>query len=269
MKDKVVLVTGGSSGIGRAIGNYLKGKGFRVYGTTRNLSKQQNFSDFQLLELDVTKSDTIQNALDFLLQKEGVLDILINNAGVGITGPVEETPNDAILHAFETNFIGPLNMTKAVLPIMRKQSGGTVINITSIAGKMGLPYRGIYSASKGALDIATEALRLETREFGIKICTLAPGDFKTNIAAGRYHAPLQKQSPYYEAYGATLRMINEDVDQAGNPMAVAEKVYKIIRKTSPKIHYKVGSPMQRFSVILKRILPGKVYEKLLRNHYKL
>ncbi len=128
--------------------------------------------------------------MNLLSKKEGKLDILVNNAGIGITGPIEETPNEAILNAFETNFIGPLNMLKATLPIMRANGRGRIINITSIAGKMGLPYRGIYSASKGALDLATEAMRLETREFGIHMSTLAPGDFATNIAAGRFHAPV-------------------------------------------------------------------------------
>ena len=269
MDKKVVLVTGGSSGIGRAIGNYLKAKGFTVYGTTRDLGKQRDFTDFKLLELDVQQPDTISRALDGLIKKEGALDVLINNAGVGITGPLEETPNKAIHNAFETNFVGPLNMIKAVMPLMRGKGSGTVINITSIAGKMGLPYRGIYSASKGALDIATEALRLEAKDFGINICTLAPGDFKTNIAAGRFHAPLEMDSPYYKAYGATLKMIDDDVDEAGDPIVVAKKVYAIINNPSPKIHYKVGKFMQRFSVTLKRILPGKVYESLLRNHYKL
>ncbi len=269
MEKKVVLVTGGSSGIGRSIGNYLNEKGYRVYGTTRDLRRQGGFKDFRLLELDVRKPETIEKALQVLLEEEGRLDVLINNAGVGITGPIEETPNDAIHNAFDTNFTGPLNMMKAVLPIMRGQGFGKVVNITSIAGKMGLPYRGIYSASKGALDLATEALRLEVKDFGIQVCTLAPGDFKTNIAAGRFHAPLQTDSPYNRPYGATLKMINDHVDQAGDPVLVAKKVYHILQDPSPKIHYKAGSFMQRFSVILKRLLPGKIYERLLRNHYKL
>ncbi|NER11101.1 Short-chain dehydrogenase [Muriicola jejuensis] len=269
MEKKIVLVTGGSSGIGRSVGNYLSEKGYKVYGTTRSLEKQQDFKDFRLLELDVRKPDTIQKALDRLLDEEGRLDVLINNAGVGITGPLEETPNEAILNAFETNFTGPLNLMKAVLPIMRRQGSGRVINITSIAGKMGLPYRGVYSASKGALDLATEALRLEVRDFGILISTLAPGDFKTNIAAGRFHAPLRPDSPYHAPYEATLKMINDHVDQAGDPVQVAEKVFAILRDPSPKVHYKVGSFMQRLSVVLKRLLPGKLYERLLRNHYKL
>jgi len=269
MSKKVVLVTGGSSGIGRSIGNFLKDKGFTVYGTTRNLQKNQDFTDFELLELDVRKTETIHTALQMLLKKEGKLDILINNAGIGITGPIEETPNEAIQNAFETNFIGPLNMMKATLPIMRSQQQGRIINITSIAGKMGLPYRGIYSASKGALDLATEAIRLETKKFGIHISTLAPGDFATNIAAGRFHAPVVKESPYKEPYEQTLQMINDDVDKAGDPVEVAKKVYRILQSGAPKVHYKVGSFMQKFSIVLKKILPGKVYENLLRNHYKL
>jgi NAD(P)-dependent dehydrogenase (short-subunit alcohol dehydrogenase family) len=269
MEQKVVLVTGGSSGIGRSIGNYLKERGYVVYGTTRDLGRNRDFEDFTLLELDVRQPETIQKALDILLEAEGRLDILINNAGVGITGPLEETPNKAILNAFDTNFTGPLNMMKAVLPIMRQAGSGMIVNITSIAGKMGLPYRGIYSATKGALDLATEAMRLEVGSFGIKLCTLAPGDFKTNIAAGRYHAPLKPDSPYRESYAATLKMIDEHVDHAGDPVEVAKKVFSILKDPSPKVHYKAGSFMQRFSVLLKRLLPGKIYEKLLQNHYKL
>ncbi len=269
MEQKVVLVTGGSSGIGRSIGIYLSQKGYAVYGTTRDPDKYPEFDDFPLLRLDVRQPESIRKAIDALLEAEGRLDILINNAGVGITGPLEETPNDAIINAFDTNFTGPLNMMKAVLPVMRQSGSGIIINITSIAGKMGLPYRGIYSATKGALDLATEAMRLEVKSSGIQICTLAPGDFKTNIAAGRYHAPIKEDSPYREPYKATLDMIDAHVDQAGDPIEVARKVYRILNEPSPKVHYKVGSFMQRFSVVLKRLLPGKIYEKLLQNHYKL
>ncbi|NNJ88383.1 MAG: SDR family NAD(P)-dependent oxidoreductase, partial [Eudoraea sp.] len=128
MSKKVVLVTGGSSGIGRSIGNFLSDRGYAVYGTTRDLQKNKNFKDFELLELDVRKTETIDAALKLLLQKEGKLDILINNAGIGITGAVEETPNEAIQNAFETNFIGPLNMMKATMPILRSQQQGRIIN---------------------------------------------------------------------------------------------------------------------------------------------
>jgi len=269
MEQKVVLITGGSSGIGKAIGVYLKSKGFKVYGTTRNLKNYPDFEAFELLELNVCKPETIQKAITTLLAQEKNIDVLINNAGVGITGPVEETPHEEILKNFDTNFHGPLHMIKAVLPQMRKQKSGLVINITSIAGYMGLPYRGIYSASKGALEIVTEAIRMEIKDFGIRITNLAPGDFATNIASGRYHTPVTAGSPYEAQYGQTLATIDTHVDSGGDPIDVAKAVYEIITTTTPKVHYKVGTWLQKFSITLKKILPDKLYEKMLLNHYKL
>lgn len=266
---KVVLITGGSSGIGKAIGEYLHEKGFTVYGTSRNPSKYVDAVPFKLLALDVTKEETIMEAVHSILEQEGRLDVLVNNAGVGITGPIEETPTEEIRNAFETNFYGPLSVIKAVMPAMRKQGHGHILNITSIAGYMGLPYRGIYSATKGALELITEAYRMETKQFGIQMTNVAPGDFATNIAQGRYHAPVIEGSPYEKAYGDTLAMMNEHVDGGSDPNIMAQKVYRIIETPTPKIHYKVGAFLQKFSIVLKRILPDKVYERMLMNHYKL
>lgn len=268
MDSKIVLITGGSSGIGKAIGTYLSKNGYTVYGTTRSLKKYADFGYFDLLEMDVRQPESVQEAIKALLKKEGRLDILINNAGVGITGPLEETPNDEIINAFDTNFIGPLNVIKAVLPQMRIQKSGLIINITSIAGYMGLPYRGIYSATKGALELITESLRMETKEFGITCTCLAPGDFATNIAAGRYHTPINENSPYKEQYGKILHTIDKDVDKGGDPDEVAKKVLEIIKTNNPKVHYKVGAFLQKFSIVLKRILPDAWFEKLLMNHSK-
>lgn len=266
--SKVVLITGGSSGIGKSIGEFLHHKGFIVYGTSRNPEKVQN-SVFPLVALDVRDSNSIVKAIEIVVKNEKRLDVVINNAGVGITGPIEEIPIEEIRNHFETNFFGPIEVMKAVLPQMRNQKSGLVINITSIAGYMGLPYRGIYSASKGALELITEALRMETKSFGIHITNVAPGDFATNIAAGRYHAPVVKGSAYEIPYGNTLKSMDEHVDSGSNPNEMAEAVYKIIQTSNPKIHYKVGAFMQKFSIVLKRILPDKVYEKMLMNHYKL
>lgn len=266
--SKVVLITGGSSGIGKSIGEFLQAKGFVVYGTSRNPARVSE-SVFPLVAMDVRDTNSIQTAVAAVIAKTGRLDIVINNAGVGITGPIEEIPTDEIKNNFETNLFGPIEVMKAVLPQMRAQQSGLIINITSIAAYMGLPYRGIYSASKGALELITEALRMEVKSFGICITNVAPGDFATNIAAGRYHAPLVKGSPYEIPYGNTLKMMNEHVDSGSNPTEMAEAIYKIIQTPNPKIHYKVGVFMQKFSIVLKRILPDKVYEKMLMNHYKL
>jgi len=266
--DKVVLITGGSSGIGKSIGEFLHHKGYTVYGTSRNPERITN-SIFSLIAMDVRKVESIHKAVTEIISKSGRLDIVINNAGVGITGPIEEIPTEEIKNNFETNLFGPIEVMKAVLPHMRTQQSGLIINITSIAGYMGLPYRGIYSASKGALELITEALRMEVKSFGIKITNVAPGDFATNIAAGRFHAPLIKGSAYEIPYGNTLKMMDKHVDSGNNPDEVAKAIYAIIQNPSPKIHYKIGVFMQKFSIVLKRILPDKVYEKMLMNHYKL
>ncbi|MAZ73365.1 MAG: short-chain dehydrogenase/reductase [Flavobacteriaceae bacterium] len=266
---KVIFITGASSGIGKAIGLHLHEKGYTVFGTSRNPLKYKDTIPFSLLKLDVTKPETITEAVSEILAKAGKLDVLVNNAGVGITGPIEETPTDEIRNAFETNFYGPLHLIKAVLPQMRKQHNGHIINVTSIAGYMGLPYRGIYSATKAALEITTEAYRMETRQFGIKMTNIAPGDFATNIASGRYHAPVLDGSPYKDAYGATLEMMNTHVDAGNDPSDMAKAVQKIIETKHPKIHYKVGAFLQKFSIVLKRVLPDKTYERMLMKHYKL
>ncbi|WP_374504592.1 SDR family oxidoreductase [Flavobacterium sp.] len=265
---KVVLITGGSSGIGKAIGDFLFHKGFTVYGTSRNPEKVSN-SLFPLIALDVREAVSIQSAVATIIQEAGRLDIVINNAGVGITGPLEEIPMDEIKNNFETNFFGPIEVMKAALPQMRAQQSGLIINITSIAGYMGLPYRSVYSASKGALELITEALRMEVKSFGIQITNVAPGDFATNIAAGRFHAPVVQGSAYEKVYARVLQTMDAHVDSGSNPNEMAEAVYRIIQNPNPKIHYKVGVFMQKFSIVLKRILPDKVYEKMLMNHYKL
>lgn len=266
--SKVVLITGGSSGIGKSVGEFLQQKGFTVYGTSRNPERILD-SVFPLVALDVRSANSIRAAVAKVIETSGRLDVVINNAGVGITGPLEEIPMQEMKNNFETNFFGPIEVMKAVLPQMRSQKAGLIINITSIAGYMGLPYRGIYSASKGALELITESLRMEVKSFGVHITNVAPGDFATNIASGRFHAPVIQGSAYESAYGNTLKAMDEHVDSGSNPTEMAEAVYRIIQTPEPKIHYKVGVFMQKFSIVLKRILPDKVYEKMLMNHYKL
>ena len=265
---KVVLITGASSGIGKSIATFLSDKKYKVYGTSRNPKNFENFP-FELIALDVLKVDTIKAAVNFILEKEGRLDVLVNNAGMGITGPIEDTPTEEMRAVFNTNLFGAIDVMKAVLPQMRIQKSGVIINVTSIAGYMGLPFRGLYSASKGALELITEATSMEVKNFGIKVVNVAPGDFATNIAAGRYHTPVFENSAYKKTYQENLDLMNSHVDAGMNPIEMAEKVYKIINTENPKIHYKVGGFMEKFSIVLKRILPDKMYQKLLMNHYKL
>lgn len=263
--SKVVLITGASSGIGAITAKFLADKGFKVYGTSRHPKGDRD--GFDLIQLDVLDVSSIERAVDRIVQKEGRLDVLINNAGMGITGPVEETPTDEMRRAFETNFFGAIEVMKAVLPQMRIQKQGLIINVTSIAGYMGLPFRGIYSTTKGALEILTETLSMEVKQFNVRVTNLAPGDFATNIASGRYHTPVFKGSAYADIYKKNLDLMDQHVDSGKDPILIAQQILKIINDPNPKLHYKVGELMQKFSIVLKRILPDRLYEKLIMKHY--
>ncbi|RZJ72939.1 SDR family oxidoreductase [Flavobacterium sp.] len=265
---KTILITGASSGLGKAVAEYLFHKGHNVFGTSRNPEKVLN-SPFPLLALDLNKPETIKRCVDKVVGIAGSIDVLVNNAGVGILGPLEEIPTDEIRSHFETNLFGPIEVMKAAIPHMRAQKSGHIINITSIAGYTGLPFRGAYSASKGALELLTEAIRMEVKGFGIEVCNLAPGEFATDIASRRYYTPLSPSSAYAEVYGRTIELVNQHVNSGDDPIVVAYEVEKIINTTKPKIHYKVGPFLSKFSIVLKRILPDKTYEKMLMKHYKL
>lgn len=265
--SKVVLITGASSGIGKAIATFLHGKNYTVYGTSRNPQKVE--VPFKMVALDVLDVHSIKKAVEKIISSEGRLDVLINNAGKGITGPIEDTPTEEMKANFDTNFFGPIEVMKAVLPQMRTQKNGLILNVTSIAGYMGLPFRGVYSASKGALELITEAINMEVKNFGINVVNVAPGDFATNIASGRYHTPVFENSAYKEKYAENLALMDKHVDGGMNPIEMAKAIEKIINTQKPKIHYKVGGFMEKLSIVLKRLLPDTWYEKLLMNHYKL
>jgi NAD(P)-dependent dehydrogenase (short-subunit alcohol dehydrogenase family) len=267
--SKVVLISGASSGLGLATALYLHEKNYRVFGTSRKPEQYQEQYPFTFLALENTDAESIQNCVTAVLDQAGRLDVLINNAGVGITGPMEEIDLTAVKQHFEVNCFGPMQLIQAVLPQMRKQQEGLIVNITSIAADMGLPFRGPYSAAKGALERMTEALRMETKAFGIRICNLAPGDFVSNIAERRHYAKLKEDSPYYKTYEFSLEQINEHVDKGIDPKEIAQQLEALIHNPNPKVRYKVGAPLQKLSGILKSLLPSRIFEKLLMNHYKL
>lgn len=265
---KVILITGASSGLGKATASYLLAKKYRVFGTSRIPKKYINDSGIRLLPFDLNQPESAQQLVEQVIKITGRIDVLINNAGAGITGPVEEIDATAIKSHFTTNFFGPLALIQKVLPVMREQKSGLIINVTSIGGYMGLPFRGLYSASKGALGITSEALRMEVKRFGVDVVTLAPGDYATDIAERRIYSPLKKESPYHELYKFLLDTIDEHVDQGSDPNDFARMVHKIIKLKKRKVHYRSGSFLQKLSLLLKRILPDTVFEKIIMNHYK-
>lgn len=265
--SKVILVTGGSSGLGEAICEHLAAKKYKVYGTSRKANEHND--KFPLLQMDVSDRTSIQSAIKTLLQKEGRIDVWINNAGLGMAAPVEEASSEAIQQLFSTNFYGVLNTTQLILPIMRQQRSGLIINITSIAAEIALPYRGLYCASKAAVEKITEALRMEIKEFGVQACTFQAGDIKTNINANRLTAQIDAESAYSKQFNRINNEIHADVNNAVSPYFYAEKIESILRTKKVKRTYVEGRFIQRLSRFLSRILPGKWFEKIIMNHYKL
>jgi len=265
---KVILITGASSGLGKATTSYLLGQNFRVIGTSRDPKKNNSNSASELLPFDLNKPGSAKRLVRQVMEKAGRIDVLINNAGAGITGPVEETDVTDIQSHFTTNLFGPLNLIQKVLPVMREQKSGLIINITSIGGYMGLPYRGIYSASKSALSIVSEAVRMEVKRFGVDVVTLAPGDYATDIAKRRIYTPLKQDSPYHDIYKFSLDTIDKHVEEGADPNDFARIVHKIISSKKRKVHYQSGSFFQKLSLLFKRVLPDNVFEKIIVNHYK-
>jgi NAD(P)-dependent dehydrogenase (short-subunit alcohol dehydrogenase family) len=265
---QVVLITGGSMGIGRATGELLQSNGYTVIGTSRSPERYADHP-FPLIQMDLHDALSIHRAVETVVSQYGAIDVLVNNAGKGIAGPIEETPLEEIRSIFETNLVGATSVLQSVLPVMRTQNKGKIINITSIAAYSGLPFRAAYSASKSALHMLTESLRLELNPTNIHCCTLAPGDVATNISQGRYHVPVKENSPYQAIYGAARKDMDAHVDDGVSAKTVAISIYRLVRKNKLKPHYTVGPFLQRFSVYLKSYIPAKIYEFILSKFYNL
>lgn len=265
---KVVLITGISSGFGKQTAEYLAQKGYTVYGTVRK--EVEGDSAVHMLKLDLTNNESIQQAVDTVLHKEGRIDVLINNAGMHTGGSVETTPIENVRLQMDTNVIGLVNILRAVLPSMRKQGAGTIINFSSIGGLMGLPFQSFYSASKFAIEGISEALRMELREFNIKVVVINPGDFHTNNTSNRQkYINTKVGDPYENQFRKTLSIIEKDENGGWLPEIMAHKLWRIIETPNPRHHYIIASFEQKLAVVLKRILPSELFDSILRSHYGL
>ena len=271
MDKKVVLITGASTGIGNECAKFLSKKGFIVYGTSRKATYKDsvNSDGFFLIKMDVDDKDSIKKAIDFIYNKEKQIDVLINNAGWGVSGAVEDISIDDAKKLFETNFFGVLNTCKIVLPIMRNQKSGCIINISSIGGVLGLPFQGLYSATKFAVEGLTEALRMEVKSFGINVVLIEPGDFKTSFTMRRKKMSSDENSIYYQQVERAINVVEHDEQNGSNPEKIAVLVERIIHKSNPKVRYRVGSFSQKFIASLKGIASDRFIQWVLIKYYKL
>lgn len=261
---KVVLVTGGSSGIGRSIAACLAREGHAVYGTSRNPSGE-DIEGFRLIQMDVTDEKSVHAAIDSIIETHGRLDVLVNNAGLGMAGPLESTSDHEARVIFDTNVFGILNTCRAAASFLR-QSKGMIINITSIGGVFGLPYRGIYCASKFAVEGLSEALSMELRGQGVKVVIVQPGDFRTSINSNRIQAA-NVDDKVYPRFKTVLEQVHNEVHHAQDTEVIGKAIACIVKKRNPKLRYRVSTPLQRASVWMNRVLPGRFFERMLARHY--
>jgi len=261
---KVVLVTGASSGIGLAIATYLAKNDFTVYGGSRSATPN---TDFNVVKLDVTVEKSVRSVVNEIISKEGKIDVLVNNAGIGSAGAVEKTPIEDIEKSFSVNFFGVIRMIQAVLPHMRKQQFGRIINMSTIGSMIGLPFRAFYSSSKGAMDLVTESLRLETDRFGIKSCTIHPGEVQTNIADHRVISTGVDDETYGKTIRKAFESLDASVDHGKAPTVFGPLVEKIIVSKKVRRNYYVGSFNEILGLNLKKYLPYHMYEAILKKYF--
>jgi NAD(P)-dependent dehydrogenase (short-subunit alcohol dehydrogenase family) len=269
MAKRVVFVTGGSSGIGLATCSLLNQHGLTVYGSSRKANNGDTLNGISMVKLDVTNLESVHEAIKYIISKEGRIDVLVNNAGLGMAGSVEDASTDEILKIFHTNVFGAMECCRAVIPHMRRQGGGYIVNISSIAGEFGLPFRGIYSASKGALDRFSETMRMELKPSNIKVSIVQPGDVRTNINANRVVAArsLTPESPYKVPFEKMYAEISREVASAQDPARVATIILKIINRRNPRMRYPAATLVQRLSISLNRILPKHIFQSMLLKRY--
>ncbi|UCH21310.1 MAG: SDR family oxidoreductase [Deltaproteobacteria bacterium] len=275
-KHRVVLITGASSGIGKCCAEYLSHRGYRVYGTSRRASDTDSPGSFQvsdtftMIQMDVNDDDAVQEGIEYIIARESRLDVVVNNAGFGLAGALEDTSIKEVKFQFETNFFGVLRVCRAVLPIMRNQGSGYFVNISSIGGLVGLPFQSAYSASKFALEGATEALRSEVQPFGVKVVLIEPGDFRTEITRHRMKTvQTTRDSVYSDTFQRVLNIIETNERNAPTPEQIAMLVFKIINTESPRLRYTVGKFSQRIAAPAKKFLPWRWFESILARNFHL
>ena len=273
--SKAVLITGCSTGIGRATAERLASRGWNVYATARNAESIGDLASrgCKTLALDVCDEASMRAAVLAVQLAEGAVGVLINNAGYGLEGAFEEVPMTDIRRQFETNVFGLIAMTKLVLPAMRRQRWGRIVNLSSMGGKLTFPGGSYYHATKHAVEALSDALRFEVKGFGIDVIVIEPGPIKTRFgdtAVGSIAAP--KDSPY-AAFNAVLeKQIREAYEGgpmarfAAPPAAVAEVIEKAITAASPKTRYKV-TLAARVLMGLRRVLPDRAFDAFLRTQF--
>jgi len=264
---KVILITGITSGFGKAMAERFASEGHKVYGTHRRA--EERIPGVVYIKADVQSEEDCKAAVDAVMEAEGRIDVFISNAGMGIGGPLEFSSLEDAQRQMDINWMGMVRMLHFVVPVMRRQGGGRILCVSSIGGLMGLPFQGLYSASKFAIEGYCEALRLEIRGFGIDVVLIEPGDFATSFTAQRKSVSGTEAYEVYKSYAKSLASIEHDETSGLKPEFLARKVSRIVACRRPRYNYVIASLEQRLSVIIKRLLPARWFAAILASYYKL
>jgi len=266
LKNKTTLVTGVTSGIGREIAQLLAERGARVFGTVRNPQSASPIPGVEIVRMDVTDDSSVNEAVQSIVRKAGPIQYLVNNAGYSFMGALEETSVAEARQQFETNLFGVLRVTNAILPGMRQQGEGRIINISSVMGFLPAPYMGIYAASKHALEGYTETLDHEIRRFGVRAMLIEPAYTKTKITG---HSKSAKVA--LEVYAAERKHMAElaerEVERGDDPRIVAEAVWNALSAKSPRLRYPIGKGVALSR--LRRFVPAGIFDKSFRKQFQL
>lgn len=268
---QVALVTGARTGIGRACAIALAQDGFQVYGTSRQSDVDATDLGFAMLRMDVNDKASVEAGVQRILDEQQRLDVVVNNAAWShVNGAVEDTSIDEAKSVFETNFFGVLRVCHAVLPVMRSQRRGLIINVSSIGGQIGLPFQGIYSATKFAIEGMTEALRMELKPFGVDVVLLEPGDTSTETLDKRLQTVGSGTSNIYRAqYVTALARIEADERNGQSTDRVARVVVAIARRRRRRVRYIAGRFYEKLAIAAHALLPGTLFERIIMMNYGL
>lgn len=280
-EQKIAVVTGSSSGIGLLTAVELALNGYRVVATMRDPSRSGRLKEaaqkagvadkIDMRRIDITEFDTLPGAIDEIVRDHGRIDVLVNNAGFSVAGFGEDLQLHEYRKQFETNFFGNLAMTKAVIPTMRKQRSGHVIQVASVAGRVGHPMLSAYSASKFALEGFSESLRIETHSLGIRVSLVEPGAFDTdiwerNVLVGEL--ALHPDSPNKERSQRFAEFVKSSAKHRKDAREVARLIVRIAKDPNPRLRYLVGGDA-KFQVWLRRVLPWRRYERMVAKAVKI
>lgn len=271
--DRIALITGTSSGFGLLTALTLAAKGYQVIATMRDLSRQDELirqaeeagvlQRIHLLTMDVTNTASIESAVSAMIDRFGRIDVLVNNAGFAVGGFVEEVTMEEWRQQMDTNFFGVVEVSRSVLPIMRRQGEGCIINVSSVSGLLGFPGYAPYAASKFAVEGFSESLRQELLPFGIRVILVEPGSFRTPIwGKGLGGIRIHAGSPYQQQLEEVLRYSRRTAETAPDPRQVAELIGRLVLKRAPKLRYPIG----KGSLVLilgKALLPWKILERFI------